>query len=195
MYLKVVNFYANVTSIKKKSWLSLGPLAGVRCTSIPEIQGLLRITLNQGRGVMFPMRTHSRGESHRREQTIRPRTTFLAQQDPDLCASLTRLTRWIGFHNFLCYGCLPPQSYSLFNFYHIIAYFTLASSPLHLIHNVSYVWNAWQCSAWHWSYYAVVALWGPPENVCEWNAFFSHIGTHLLLPLGFLPAGGSTLVI
>ena len=141
---------------KKKSWLSPGPLAGLRCTAIPEIKGL-RITLNQGSRVTFPLRTHSRGESHGREQTIRPRTTFLAQQDPDLCASLTRL-RWRGFHNFLCYSCLPPQSYSLFNFYHIIAYFTLASSPLHLIRNVSYIWNAWQCAAEHWSYHAVVAV-------------------------------------
>ena len=133
---------------KKKSWLSPGPLAGLRCTSIPEIQGL-RITLNQGSRVTFPVRTHSRGESHSCEQTIRPRTMFLAQQDPDLCASLTHMTRCRGFHNFLCCSCLPPQSYSLFNFYHIIAYFTLASSPLHLIRNVSYVWNAWQCAAEH----------------------------------------------
>ena len=194
----MVNFYANVTSIKKKkkSWLSPGPLAGLRCTSIPEIQGL-RITLNQGSRVTFPVRTHSRGESHSCEQTIRPRTMFLAQQDPDLCASLTHMTRCRGFHNFLCYSSLPPQSYSLFNFYHIIAYFTLASSPLHLIRNVSYVWNAGsvQRNIGLTTLWLPSALWGPPENIYEWNALFSHIWTHLLLPLGFLPAGGSTLVI
>lgn len=35
-----------------------------------------------------------------------------------------------------------------------------------------------------------LALWRPPENVCKCNALFSHIGTYLLPPLGFLPVAG-----
>ena len=191
----------NVTSIKKKSWLSLGPLAGLRCTSIPEIQGL-RITSNQGSRVTFPVRTHrrgesQRGESQRRKQMFRPRTTFLAQQDPDLCVSLTRLMRWIGFHNFLCYGCLPPQLlFILLLPYNSVFHSCLVTPPPNSVtFPVSEMPGSVQRNIGLPMLWLPFALWGPPENVCECNALFSHVWTHLLLPLGFLPARGSTLVI
>lgn len=47
-----------------------------------------------------------------------------------------------------------------------------------------------QCDIALFKSWLPLALWGPPENVYKGNALFSHTRTHLLLPLGFLPAGG-----